>query len=428
MAAWLEELARELNALAGTDMLRQLRSAAPAGAGSGPAGQRVHPGIACDDMAATAGGGLMLTVGDPPRHLVNFAGNDYLGLAGDRRLSEAAIEAIRRWGTGSGASRLVTGHLPIHEQTERRFASFKHAEAALLLPTGYMANLAVLSALPGPADLLCLDKLNHASLIDAARASAAPMRTYPHGQLDRLERLLARHARTGRARAWIVTDSVFSMDGDVADLRAICEFAERFDAVVVVDEAHGTGVLGEGGRGLSELQGVDRWLAENGITISTASKALGGLGGLVTGPRVVIETLVNRARPFVYTTAVPPAQAAAIEAAVGVVEAEPHRRDRLDALARALRCKLADTGLCEALGPGQPHTPIIPLITGTAGRALALSHHLEQAGILAPAIRPPTVPPGAARIRLTLRSDMSDTHIEQLVTAVQQFAASHAAG
>ena len=400
MSCWLDELARDLRALSAAEMLRELRVAVP---GRPPT----------------------LTVGDPPRTLLNFAGNDYLALSMDRRLSEAAIAATQRYGVGSGASRLVSGHLPIHEQTEQRFARFKHAESALLLPTGYMANLAVLWALPGRDDLLCLDKLNHASLIDAARGSAAAMRTFPHGRLDRLESLLARHAAAGRGRRWIITDSIFSMDGDAADLPAIVELAERYGATVVVDEAHGTGVLGEGGRGLCELQGVDRTLAGQGVVISTASKALGGLGGLITGPRVVVDTLINRARPLIYTTAVPAAQAAAIGAAVDVVEAEPWRRQRLEQLSRSLRRRLAETGLCASPQPDEVVTPIIPLVVGTPSRALALSRHLADAGILAPAIRPPTVPRGASRIRITLRSDMTDDHIEQLVSAVRAFVNAH---
>jgi len=342
------------------------------------------------------------------RRLLNLASNDYLGLADHPRLKAAAIDAIGRLGTGGSASRLVTGHLDLHEQTERAFASFKHAERALLLPTGYLANLAVLTTLPRKGDLILIDKLTHASLLDAARASAADLRTFPHLDYGRARRLLERHRETADAQAnlFLVTDSVFSMDGDTADLPALCDLAARYDAVTVVDEAHGTGVLGDSGAGLAEAQGVAERID---ITISTASKALGGLGGIVTAAAPVIDTLISRARPFIYTTAVPPSQAATLLAALHVVREEPQRRQRLAAIIAQVRDALNLPGI----------TPILPLVTGSAESALALAARLRDAGILAVAIRPPTVPPGAARVRLSLRADLSDEDVTGLIKVVE---------
>jgi 8-amino-7-oxononanoate synthase len=343
------------------------------------------------------------------RTLLNLAANDYLALASHPHLCEAVAAAAMRLGVGSGASRLVTGHLAVHREVELRFAAFKHAEAALLLPSGYMANLAVLTTLAAPGDLVCLDKLNHASLIDAAQASSAEVRVYPHNNVDKLARLLER----GRAarRRFIVTDSVFSMDGDVADLPALCDLRDEHDAILILDEAHATGTLGPTGAGLAELCNLSHRVD---IAVSTASKALGSLGGLVTGPQAVIDTLINHARPFIYTTAVPPTQAAAIAAALDVLAAEPHRRLRLSALSSLLRSILQKQGWPVPADP----TPIVPLIIGDAAAALRLSHRLEEAGFLIPAIRPPTVPPNSARLRITLRCDLLDEDLHRLAAAI----------
>lgn len=402
--------------------------------------------------------------------LINLASNDYLGLSQHPRLKAAAIEAVERWGTGSGASRLVTGHLDLHAQVEQRFAAFKHAPAALLVPTGYMANLAVLTSLAGPGDLICLDRLNHASLIDAARASNAQIRTYPHLQTAKLARLLERHHQQAACsggisgggetsgggdggggqtadrppRRFIVTDSVFSMDGDCADLPALCDLAQRYNAILIVDEAHATGVLGPSGAGLCEEQGVQDRVH---VVISTASKALGGLGGLITARQEVIDTIINTARPFIYTTAVPPAQAAAIAAALDVLRQEPQRRHRLLDMSRHLRRELTRLGwpLPGAPAPGSspargsspgstrgtpsepPPTPIFPLIVGSAQAALQLAQHLQNEGILAVAIRPPTVPPGTARVRLSLRADLEDADLDCLIRALEHWTRRHTA-
>ena len=377
-------------------------------------------------LSAVPSGGRLIRVGG--RDLLNLSGNDYLALSDHPRLKAAAIDAIERSGTGSGSSRLVTGTLEWHEKVEAEFAVFKHAPAALILPTGYMANLAVLTALARRGDLICIDKLCHASLIDAAYASGATVRVYPHGDMGKLERLLSRanlrHENTPLStphapRRFIVTDSVFSMDGDAADLPALCDLAQCYDATTIVDEAHGTGVLGDGGTGLCEAQGVTERVD---VVVSTASKALGGLGGIVTASQAVIDTLVNRARSLIYTTAVPPAQVAAIGEAVRVVRDEPWRRQRLAELAERLSVALSDTGL---LPPAKTQginrvTPIFPLMTGTSQAALTLAQRLREQGVMAVAIRPPTVPKGAARVRLSLRADLTDDDLARVIAAIRQ--------
>ena len=385
--------------------------------------------------------GPMLYTADG-RAYVNFTSNDYLGLSEHPAMKRAAVEAIEAHGTGSGASQLITGRGPVHERAERAFASFKHAEGAVLLPTGYMANLAAVTALAGPGDLVCMDKLCHASLIDAAKASGADVRTYPHLKTEKLKRLLSKHATQaacglanfredsreniranfranlrGNFRGrFIVTDSIFSMDGDCADLPALCDLADEFDAVLIVDEAHGTGVLGETGAGLIEAQGVTGRVH---VTVSTASKALGSLGGIITASRPVIDTLVNRARPMIYTTAIPPAQAATIHRAVELIQQDPAPRQRLHDLTMLLRTGLEKQGW-QLPDQGEHLTPIIPLIVGESDAATALADHLIAQGFAVPAIRPPTVPPGSARVRLSLRADMTDNHIDQLLSKLSR--------
>jgi 8-amino-7-oxononanoate synthase len=397
--------------------------------------------------------GPMITAADG-KELVNFTSNSYLGLNEHPEMKRAVVQAVEAYGTGSGASLLISGRGPIHEQAELAFAKFKHAEAALLLPTGYMANLAVLTALAGPGDLVCLDKLCHASLIDAAHASGAEVRTFPHLTTDKLRRLLARHVEkntpgasdkliphvdddaggladdqnSSRARKFIsreshtlrnprrfiVTDSVFSMDGDCADLPGLCDLADEFEAVMMVDEAHGTGVLGESGSGLCEAQGV---LGRVDVTVSTASKALGSMGGMITAARPIIDTIINHARPLIYTTAIPPAQAAAILKAVELVEREPECRQRLRTLTLRLRDGLKKQGW-DLPPQGEYVTPIVPLIVGKAKNAVALSDHLYANGLAAPAIRPPTVATGSSRVRLSLRADMEDEHIDHVLKII----------
>ena len=349
------------------------------------------------------------------KRLLNLAGNDYLGLAQHPAVIEAAKHAAQQHGVGSGASRLVTGTLDAHEALEQRFASLKHAEAALLFPSGYTANLAVLTALARPGDVVLQDKLNHASLIDAARFSGATVRTFPHLGYDKLEALLQKYQdeRAENSRVFIVTDTVFSMDGDTADLPRLACLAERYDAVNVIDEAHATGVLGETGAGLAEAQQIAERID---ITVSTASKALGSWGGIVSASRPVIDTLINRARPLIYTTAGPPIQAAVIAAALDVLSSEPGRRHRLAEISSHFRQSLQMRGWEVGNNP----TPIVPLVVGHNDAAIQLASRLEDAGILAVAIRPPTVPPGSARVRLSLRADLTDDETKQVLAAIPE--------
>jgi 8-amino-7-oxononanoate synthase len=325
--------------------------------------------------------------------LVNFGSNDYLALAADPRLAEAAIAAIRDEGVGSGASPLVTGHSAAHLALEQRLAQFEGTEAALLFPTGYAANLAAVTALAGPGDAVFTDAKNHASLWDGCRLSRADVRAYRHADWQHLDELLARS--TGYRRRLIATDSLFSMDGDIAPLAELAGIARRHDAMLLIDEAHATGVFGGNGRGLAEHLGVEDAVAAR---VGTLSKALGCAGGFVSGSRLLINWLVNRARPYIYSTAAPAAISAAALAALEIVIHEPHRRHDLLQRAALLRERLAAQGW----PLGRSASQIIPIVVGEPKRAVELSQRLRQRGLLVPAIRPPTVPVGEACLRISL--------------------------
>jgi 8-amino-7-oxononanoate synthase len=346
------------------------------------------------------------------RELVNFASNDYLALAADPRLARAAARAARRYGCGAGASPLVCGHLPSLRRLERDLAAWEGTEAALVFASGFAANLAAVSTLAGRADAVFSDELNHASLIDGCRLSRARVFVYRHGDLDHLHDHLRREGPAARRRL-IVTDTVFSMDGDLAPLAGLLDIAERHDALLLIDEAHATGVLGESGRGLTDLlpPGHD---SEPLVKVGTLSKALGAQGGFVCGGRRLIDYLVNFARPYIFSTALAPPLAAAAREAVAVAIAEPERRRRVLALAEQLR-----TGL-EALG--QPANPsrcqIVPLIVGEAAAAVRLSERLAECGLLVPAIRPPSVPEGTARLRISLTAGHTEEDVRRLLAAL----------
>ncbi len=346
------------------------------------------------------------------RELVCFCSNDYLGLAGDETVKAAAIEAIEQWGVGAGASRLVCGTTDLHRRLEGRLAQFKQTEAALVTSTGWMANQAAISALAGAGDLILCDKLDHASILDAARSSGAVMRTYTHRDIERLERLLRRH-RGEHKRCLIVTDSVFSMDGDLAPLNELVALKRRYDARLLIDEAHATGVLGESGRGAAELLGV-----EDGIdaVVGTLSKALGGLGGFIAGPGAFIDVLRSTSRPYIYTTAPPASLAVASLESLRIIREEPQRRTYLLQLADWLRCELAQRGL-NTLGSA---SQIIPVLIGPAEKALAIAAQLLDAGFLIPAIRPPTVPPNTSRLRISLSSAHTQEDLAPLPDLLKQ--------
>ncbi len=341
------------------------------------------------------------------RVLLNLSANDYLGLAQDPRLIAAAQEAAARWGVGAGASRLVVGHLALHEAVEAQLAAFKGTEAAVIFSTGYMANLGVISALMGPKDVIFSDRLNHASLMDGIKLSGAALQRFPHRDLDRLEKFLQKTPE-GKKRL-IVSDSVFSVDGDLAPLTDLVNLKERYGAWLMIDEAHATGVLGERGAGLAQALGLTDRVD---IHMGTFSKALGSLGGYVAGERRLIDYLHNRARSFIYSTALPPPVLGAIGKALEIVLKEPERRAYLLKEAVEFRRGLKQAGL-DTLGS---ETQIVPVLVGDNARTLDFAARLKDQGLMAVGLRPPTVPPGKARVRFSL----SAAHLrEDLIQARQ---------
>jgi len=345
------------------------------------------------------------------RELISFCSNDYLGLANDPALVDAACAGARRWGVGSGASHLVSGHLTPHELLEERLAAFTGFDRALLFSTGYMANLGIIVALVGRGDAVFADKLNHASLIDAVQLSRAEHARYPHGDLAALERLLS--ASTAR-RKLILTDAVFSMDGDLAPLPELLLLAERFDAWLVVDDAHGFGVLGEQGRG--SLSHFDIPANPRLVYMGTLGKAAGGAGAFVAGSETVIEWLLQRARTYIFTTGSSPIIACALLASLELIEQGDERRRHLHRLTDTLRAGLA--GSRWQLMPSP--TAIQPVIIGDNHEALRVALALFERGLWVPAIRPPTVPKGTARLRVSLSSAHSETQVQLLVDALRE--------
>ncbi len=338
--------------------------------------------------------------------LVSFATNDYLGLADDPRLANAASEAAQQWGIGATASPLIAGYSEPLRRLEERLAQWEGTESALVFASGFAANLGTIAAIAGPEDTLFSDALNHASLIDGCRISRATTYVYRHVDLNHLEDLLQRHGASARRRI-IVTDSVFSMDGDLAPLAELCELAERFAAVLLIDEAHATGVFGERGTGLTELaeNAWNRLPAECRIKVGTLSKALGCQGGFVAGSRALIEYLVNLARPYVYSTALAPPIAAAATVAIDIAEREQTRRAHLLELVHRFQ--------------RNARTPIVPIVLGDTARTLAAAQALEQAGFLVPGIRPPTVPVGTSRLRISLSARHTVAQVERLIETLR---------
>ncbi len=363
-------------------------------------------GLTRDLLAIDGPADAVVTVGGRP--LLMLASNNYLGLATHPRVRAAAAAAAERYGCGSGASRLVAGDLALHHDLEGRLAAFKHAPAALLFTSGYHANIGVIPALVGPGDQIFSDELNHASIIDGCRLARARVIVYPHRDATALARLLAEAAPA--RRRLIVTDTVFSMDGDVAPLVEIVELAERFDAWVMVDEAHATGVFGPTGGGVAEALGLGTRIQ---VHMGTLGKALGGFGAYVAGSRELIDLLVNRARSFIYTTGLPPATVAAGAAALDVLATEPERRSALWVRARLLREGLAALGFQTA---GDSH--IVPLVVGDNAAAMALAAAALVRGVFVRAIRPPTVPSGTARLRLTPMATHTPAQIDFALAAL----------
>jgi len=343
------------------------------------------------------------------RDLVNFGSNDYLGLATCGRLKKAASQAIDRWGTGAGASRLVGGNHPLYRELEEELARFKEAPAACVFATGYMANIALIQALAGDGALFCVDKLVHASIVDALRLATVAVRVWRHNDPDDLERAL--RARSS-ARRFVLTESVFSMDGCVAPLARIVEISRRFDADVIVDEAHATGVLGPQGKGLAGPAGID---VARDFVITTFSKGLGSLGGAVTGSEKAIRLIHNKARPLIFSTGLPPAVLAANLEALRLVPSLDEDRNRVLALAGGLRKTLVALGFNTL----DSATQIIPVVLGEPQSALSLSRYLIGKGIFAPAVRPPAVPKGSARLRLSLTCYHQPEDIQRLIGALE---------
>ena len=356
------------------------------------------------------GGRCGATIHIDGRELVNFGSNDYLGLAGDSRLEAAAIEAIREAGWGGGASPLITGYTTWHEKLERRLAEFLGTEAAVVFSSGYAANVGAISAVVGPDDIVLSDELNHASIIDGCRHSWASVHIYRHCDAGHLKSFL--ESANLHGRLLIVTDTVFSMDGDIAPLVEIAELAQRFGAMLLIDEAHATGVFGSRGRGLAEHLGVER---EVDVHVGTLSKALGCAGGFVAGSRRLCEWLVNRARSYVYSTAHPAANCAAALVALDVVRDEPHRRQQVLALAGRLRTRLGEL----SLNTGSSSSQIVPVILGDSARAMELAATLRERGFFVPGIRPPTVPMGQAMLRISVTAAHTEKMIDELVAAMK---------
>jgi 8-amino-7-oxononanoate synthase len=344
------------------------------------------------------------------RRLVNFASNDYLGLAADERLIRATAEAVTASGVGRGSSPLICGRSEIHEELERRLAEFEGAEAALLFPSGFAANAGVVPALVDRGDAIYADAKNHASLIDGCRLSRAETHIYPHGNVDALDRLLQQgHAR----RRLVVTDTLFSMDGDLARLTPIAEAAARYDAMLLLDEAHATGVFGPHGRGVAEALRLE---SDCLIRVGTLSKALGAAGGFVVGSRSLVRWLANRARTYVFSTAQPAAISAAALAALDIVAQEPRRRTGLLSAAAQLRGRLKKQGW----NTGTSASQIIPLVIGSPGEAVRLSERLRERGYWVPAIRPPSVPEGESLLRLSLTAAHTAEMIEGLLGSLEE--------
>jgi 8-amino-7-oxononanoate synthase len=341
--------------------------------------------------------------------LLAFCSNDYLGLAGHPRVVEAFADAAREWGVGSGASHLVSGHCREHHALEDELAAFTGRARALLFSTGYMANLAVVTALVGRGDRVYLDRLNHASLLDAGLASGARFMRYPHADAAALG---ARLAKGRDGRAMVVTDGVFSMDGDVAPLGPLAAACRAQGAWLFVDDAHGFGVLGETGRGTVEAAGLD---AEDvPILMGTLGKALGTFGAFVAGSTALVETLLQTARTYVYTTALPPAVAAASRSALRMLQQERWRRVRVLGHVAHFRREAGRLGLRLM----DSRTPIQPVVLGSEAAALAASEALRAQGLWVPAIRPPTVPAGSSRLRITFSAAHETADVDRLLEAL----------
>lgn len=345
------------------------------------------------------------------RRVLLFASNDYLGLATHPDVVQAAVQATQQFGAGSGAARLISGTLPPHRDLELALTQFKGTEAALTFSSGYLANLGTIPALIGRGGLILADRLCHASLLDGCKLSGADWRVYRHGDVEHLQTLLARKPR-GR-RTLIITDGLFSMDGDLAPLPDLAELAQRYEADLYVDDAHGTGVIGSTGRGTIEHFGLESRIP---FHMGTLGKALGSSGAYVVGSSTLIDYLMNTSRSFIFTTAPPPASVAAAAAALEVLQREPERRTRLWTNRERLMSGLKALGFHLRVSA----SPIMPILVGDAEKALVFAEQLFAEGVYAPAIRPPTVPESTSRIRVTITSEHTSVHIDHALGAFER--------
>lgn len=346
------------------------------------------------------------------RDVINLASNNYLGLANHPRLNEAASRAAKELGAGSGAVRTIAGQMTMHRELESRFAAFKHAEASLMFQSGFTSNAGTVAAILTKDDVIVSDRLNHASIIDGARLSRAEIAVFDHRDVDHADRLLAETAKGGR-RQLLITDGVFSMDGDIAPLPDLLDVAERHGAIMMVDDAHATGVLGDGGAGTVEHFGLR---GRVDIQVGTLSKAIGVIGGFIAGPPHLIEWLQNRGRPYLFSTSAPPPVVAACIAALDVIADEPDRLERLwsntDRLKTGLRELGFDTGMSE--------TPITPVITGEEKATQTFSRRLFEEGVFCPAIVFPTVGKGIARVRTIVTADHTDDDVREALEVFER--------
>jgi glycine C-acetyltransferase len=347
------------------------------------------------------------------RDVINLASNNYLGLCGHPRMKEAAAEAAKEYGAGSGAVRSIAGTMSLHRELEARFAAFKGAEAALMFPSGFAANAGTVSAILTREDVIVSDALNHASIIDGARLSRAEIKVFPHKDVAAADRLLGETKGEGRNQL-LITDGVFSMDGDIAPLPALVDVAEKHGAIMMIDDAHASGVLGENGKGTVSHYGLDPNRVD--VQVGTLSKAIGALGGFIAGPSHLIEWLKNRGRPFIFSTSAPPAVAAACIVALDILEQEPDRVQRLWERTRFLKEGLQGLGF----DTGESQTPITPVIAGEAQKAQELSALLWDEGVFTPAVVFPTVAKDRARVRTIVTADHTEEDLKQALDAFER--------
>jgi len=356
-----------------------------------------------------------LETGQSPEVTINgkryvlLGSNSYLGLSVDPKVVESAKLALEKYGTGSGGSRLVSGSSDLHRMLEEKIARFKNTEASILFSSGYLANIGTISALVGSTDIIYSDELNHASIIDGARLSRAKVRIYKHLDLNNFQALLDSD-KNKTCKKLIVTDTVFSMDGDLVPLPELVEISEQYGCMLMIDEAHATGVLGKRGSGATEHFGVEDRVP---VVMGTLSKAVGSLGGYIAGSQELIDFIRNRVRSYIFDTSLPPASLAASITAIDIIENEPERREHLWRMVEQFKTGIEDTGLKVLLS----HSAIIPVLIGDAEPALNFAKVLRENGVFTPAVRPPSVPQGMCRIRATLMALHTQEHVNTALKA-----------